>query len=184
MLKINEIAKRAEKGSNGSRKPEDDAKPKKTVYVCPAPSELPNDGLLEYVAIASLYDLRDVADRAVITFAEREYPILKCAAQNQDLFELTMVVMLGVPRAEYGPMFDEFVWNLDRVAYSPFISELALSIESRENVEAANATAHDRERSTYVRSSGRVKEHRALVLKDESIPNDEDREDDSIADEE
>lgn len=138
--------------------------PAKVLYVGPMPDVLPDDGILTYQQIGSVYDFKSVSDRVVCLFDETALPALKCVVEYANLFGVELITMLGVPKAEYGPKFDEIVWRLDRVAYAAFVSELALAMESRANVDAANATQHDRERATYVRNNGTVKQHNSLVL--------------------
>lgn len=137
----------------------------KVLYVAPNPETLPDDGFLQYVVIADVYDLKDLEPRSVVLFQEDTHPILEVVGKHQELFGVQLITLLGVPRAEYSPKFDSLVWNLPRVAYGPYISELALAIEARESAEAASATLHDKERATYVRASGNVKEHDPLVLR-------------------
>lgn len=152
-----------------------DAGPR-VVYVAPMSLELPDDGILTYVQIAGVYEMKDVPDRAVCMFAESELNVLKCIVENQSLFDVELINMIGVPKSEYGPMYDEMVWKLDRVGYVSFVSELALAIEARANVDAANETQHDKERATYVRASGTVKQHNALVLPSDSASPEDDSE--------
>lgn len=142
--------------------------PTKVLYVGPMPDTLPDDGVLTYQQVGSVYDFKSVSDRVVCLFDETALPVLKCAVEYPELFGVELITMLGVPKAEYGPKFDEIVWKLDRVAYAAFVSELALAMESRANVDAANATQHDRERATYVRNNGTVKQHNSLVLAEDS----------------
>lgn len=158
------IGKIADKVAQRAKKPINDAPVNKVVYVAPMPPELPDDGILVYQQIAGVYELKDVADRSVCLFSTDELAVLRCITEHQNLFGVETISLLGLPKAEYGPAFDEIVWNLERVGYAAFVSELALAIESRANTEAANATVHDRERATYVRASGEVKKHQALVI--------------------
>lgn len=150
--------------------------PARVLYVGPMPDTLPDDGILTYQQVGSVYDFKSVSDRVVCLFDEAALPILKCVVEYRELFSVELITMLGVPKAEYGPKFDEIVWKLDRVAYAAFVSELALAMENRANVDAANATQHDRERATYVRNNGTVKQHNSLVLAEDSNQTEDDSE--------
>lgn len=148
----------------------------KVLYVGPMPDVLPDDGILTYQQIGSVYDFKSVSDRVVCLFDETALPVLKCVVDHADIFGVELITMLGVSKAEYGPKFDEIVWKLERVAYGAFVSELALAMESRANVDAANATQHDRERATYVRNNGTVKQHNSLVLAEDADQSEDDSE--------
>lgn len=157
--------------------PEDKAKAltreMRTLYIAPNPPELPDDGLLNYVVFSSLQDFWSIEDRSVCLVDMTNPDLLKVLVNFKSLLEVNLVVMLGIPKVEYSVLFDDAVWELERVSYSTFISELALALEARNNTEAINATEHDKERKSYVRTNGSVKSHDPLVLKED--------EDDDIA---
>lgn len=173
MLPIEKIASKLAK-NNGLG--DENKEPAKVLYVGPMPAVLPDDGILTYQQVGSVHDFKSVPDRAVCLFDEAAFRILKCVVEYADIFDVELITMLGVPKAEYGPKFDEIVWKLDRVGYAAFVSELALAMESRANVDAANATQHDRERATYVRNNGTVKQHSSLVLAEGSDQSEDDSE--------
>lgn len=165
---VNKLTKRANKDEQNA--------PMKVLYVGPMPAVLPDDGILTFQQVGSVHDFKSVPDRSVCLFDEPAFPVLKCVVEYAELFEVELITMLGVPKAEYGPKFDEIVWKLDRVAYAAFVSELALAMESRANTDAANATQHDRERATYVRNNGTVKQHTSLVLAEGAEQSEDDSE--------
>lgn len=135
----------------------------RTFYVMPYFGETPDDGVLSYAQVSSVYDLKDIAERTVLMFAEEDFDVLECAAVNQGLFDVALVVMLGVPRAEYSVAFESVVWNLERVSYAPFLSELNIAIEAERQRDALSENQYDVERKHYTRKTGEVKKHDALL---------------------
>lgn len=156
----------------------------KTLYVCPAPPEKPDDGILNYAALATIYDLDKLPAFTVCLIDEKSLDILRCVNAYRTVFGVELLFLIGLPQAEYSPTFDSIVWDLERVSYDGLVSELALARETREMLEAQGASEHDRERATYVRKTGQVKEHQALVLKDaESVRDSDDDPENELDDE-
>jgi len=133
-------------------------------FVAPNPTELPDDGVLNYVVISSVYDLKDAPERSVLLFPASQERLLSILASNPDVFGLRLQCLAGVPKADYSVSFDQTVWNMEKVSYGPLLSELRLSIEVDAQTRAAGMTLHDQERARVTRSSGEVKAHTAFDL--------------------
>lgn len=145
-----------------------EANPSKTYYVGPATDELPDDGFLNYVVVATVEDLANVPDRSVLLFKPTEYRVLECLVKYADVFDAELFHIIGVPRAEYTPQWDELVWSLTKVSYGPFVSELSIADQTRQQLALSNETAHNKEKRQFTRADGSVKKHEALVLEDDS----------------
>lgn len=150
-----------------ARTPVGDDEPEiKVLYVCPAPIEKPDDGILHYVSATSVYDFQQFPAFSVCLIDSKTVDVLTCVNAHRPVFGVSLLYLIGVPKAEYTPTFEAIVWDLERVSYDSLVSELALAREARETLEAQNASVHDKERATYVRKTGQVKGHQALVLRD------------------
>lgn len=131
----------------------------KMLFVAPASDKSPDDGVLTYSTIESVFDVAAVPDRSVVIFRADQIAMLKCFCENEGLFGLEMRVLTGLPETDYTADFDNATWSLDRVSYLPFLSELRLASEMESQLSAINETAYDREKAGYTRKTGLVKEH-------------------------
>jgi len=138
--------------------------PSKTLFVAPAPDEVPNDGVLAYTTIESIFDIRDVPDRTVMLMRPDQLGILQCISENTPVFDVQLATLTGLPGASYTVTFDEATWAFDKVAYAPFISELRVAGEIEEQLAAQKRTIHDEEKAKYTRKTGEVKEHSNFKL--------------------
>lgn len=136
----------------------------KTLFVAPSPDELPDDGVLEYVTVETIFDLKTVPDRSVVLVREEQLEMIRCIAENSTVFDLKFATLTGLPGANYSVSFDEATWAFDKVAYAPFISELRVAGEIESQLEAQNRTVHDVEREKYTRKTGEVKAHTNFSL--------------------
>lgn len=134
----------------------------KTVYLAPASDTVPDDGLLEYVTFESIYDFKTTPDRAVVMVRADQLDLIKCCIGAAVFLEVTFAVMQGVPASEYGQLFEEVTWRLDKFAYSPFVTELRLAIDLDNQVKAQTRSVYDDEKSRYTRKNGGVKEHKGF----------------------
>lgn len=126
-------------------------------FVAPLADKLPDDGMLQYYPVESVYDLTNAPDRCVLVFSVAAIPVLKCICENTVLFNVDMLYLSGVPGAEYTAAFDEAAWNLTRCAYAPLLSDLRHEVEVAAQVAAQNETVHDREKAHYTRANGSIK---------------------------
>lgn len=133
--------------------------PRKMLFVSPSADKSPDDGVLTYSTLETVFDIADIPERSVITFRPDQLPLLRCLCDNDSLFGLELRALTGLPETDYSADFDNAVWALDKVAYVPFISELRLASELDSQLQAQNETGYDRERVAYTRKSGEVKEH-------------------------
>lgn len=131
----------------------------KSLLVAPAADTLPNDGFLNYVTVASVYDFGKIEDGAAVLVSIEQLGLLKLICANTELFELTIRVLTGVPGADYGIGFDQVVWNLESVAYAPLLSELALDAEIAKQKAETESSVYDKEMRRVTRSDGTVKLH-------------------------
>lgn len=138
--------------------------PEKMLFVAPATDKHPDDGVLMYCNIEKLFDVDKIEERSVILFREDQLPLLKCLCDNQSLFQLELRTLTGIPMTDYSPDFENTVWSLEKVAYVPFLSELRLAGELDAQLKAQNSTAYDREKASYTRKTGEVKEHTAFEV--------------------
>lgn len=136
----------------------------RVILVAPAPKEVPDDGVLKYVTITSVYDLKDVPERAVALFALPDIAVLKCVADHEELFNCHLMYLAGLPAAEYTAEFDSAIWAAERVSYSALTADLVLARQIHEGLEAQNRTTYDVERSRIERSNGDVKEHAKFIV--------------------
>lgn len=149
-----------------------DTKVSKSLFIAPVTSELPSDGVLNYVTIESVFDLNSVPDRSVVLIRDDQTAIVKCIAENAGVFDLKFATLTGLPTADYTVAFEEAVWAFDKVAYAPFISELRVAGEIEEQLASQNRTVHEIEKEKYTRKTGDVKAHSDFKIV--AIPDDHD----------
>lgn len=130
----------------------------RTLFVAPATDETPNDGVLQYTTVESIYDFKTIPDRSVVLLRGDQNDLLKCVADNRKLFSLELFTLTGLPGANYSATFDEATWAFNKVAYAPFISELRLAGEIAAQIEAQSQTPYSREKEAYTRKTGEVKQ--------------------------
>lgn len=140
----------------------------KTLFVAPSPETVPDDGLLGYVVMESIYDLGAVEPGSVVLVRPPLQPILKIVAENPMAFERRLIVLSGLPDAEYTSSFDGATWNCDRVSYAALLADLSDARLRAEVEAAALETRVEQERKGYTRANGSVKAHDAPVFKIDS----------------
>jgi len=134
----------------------------KELFIYPATDELPNDGLLTFQTVETVYDLKGVPDRAAIAIRTEQVAMISLVAANNNVFGVTLRVLTGVPGAEYTIDFESAVYALEKVAYAPLVSELSLAADIAAQLRASERTVNDLEREKFVRSTGLPKEHRSF----------------------
>lgn len=149
----------------------------KTLFVAPSPETVPDDGLLGYVVMESIYDLGTVEPGSVVLVRPPLQPILKIVAENPLAFERRLVVLSGLPDAEYTSSFDGATWNCDRVSYAALLADLSDARLRAEVEAAALETRVEQERKGYTRANGSVKAHVAPVFKIDSDAGDAEEDD-------
>jgi len=150
----------------------------KQILVCPATPELPNDGMLNFIRIATVFDLKDVSDGTVVQFSHDQISILKLIADNSAVMNLDVKVLVGLPEAEYTSDFDSATWQQQRIAYQPFLTDLRLARDMKKQMDEANMTPYAIERKLVERKSGSVKVHEAEIFtEDRPLADDSDLDD-------
>lgn len=129
----------------------------KTVYVAPTTSTLPDDGVLDYNVVTSVYDLKDVESCSVIQFANVDLSLLKLVADNTAMFGCRLIYLAGLPGADYTVEFDSNTWGLTRAAYTSVVDELLIEKGANERFVEEHATVFDKEKAQYTRADGSVK---------------------------
>lgn len=147
-------------------------KERRRVYVAPAPETLPDDGVLAYHVVSAVFDIANVPAHAVALFDSRDFEALKLITENQVLFDIEAVSLLGLPGAEYSVPYTEATWPLERAAYATLVNDIRTGIDIERGIAAQNATKSDVHQANSTNSAGRVKEFASFVGSD----------DDSIAD--
>lgn len=141
-----------------------DESERKIVFVMPSTGSLPDDGVLVYSVLESIYDWKSTIPGSVVQVPSDKIDLLVLTVENQIVFGVSLKALTGVPTADYDLPFDQAIWSLDRVSYAPLLSELALDLEVERQTEIANETQHDRERRQVTRSDGSIKEHTTFAL--------------------
>ena len=147
---------------------EETAEGVKTLFVAPSPETVPDDGVLGYVVMESIYDLGTVEPGSVVLVRPPLQPILKIVAENPLAFDRRLIVLSGLPGAEYTSSFDGATWNCDRVSYAALLADLNDARLRAEVEAAALETRVEQERKGYTRANGSVKAHDAPVFQIDS----------------
>lgn len=151
-----------------------DSAPRKSHFVAPASNMLPDDGVLQYVEIASVYDVQKAPDRSVLLFKPDTYGILQVLAANTKLFEVSLVELVGLPGSEYTADFGKRVWNLEKSAYNSLIADIRVASDAAAILKATEQTTFDREKAQYTRKDGTVKQFDDFVIGSELEATEED----------
>lgn len=144
----------------------------KKLLIAPAAEILPDDGILEYVQVVSVYDLKSLPPQAVAMFASDANELVKLISEHPSVFGVEPRVLAGIPGVEYTPDFDAASWNVEKVAYSPFISEIRLGQDIQERIAQESASLYDKERAQVERADGTVKPHDADIADEDSVSDD------------
>jgi len=150
--------------------------------IAPYGEKLPEDGLLQYVAVETIADVIALAGpKAVVTLRDDQVRLLSCISEYPDLFGFRAVVLSGVPGATYSGEFDSITWQLPRVAYHSVVNDL-LEVGRRAELadkKEIDGSIYKTEMDRITRKSGDVKSfeafdvpmevaHAAVALKPES----------------
>lgn len=153
-----------------------------SVFVSPLGVEVPNDALLEYITVDGAKDFLDAGTNArtrVVLIREDQGALLELICNNTELLKLNVFAMYGVPGSEYKPWFDEATFKVERVSYSPFVSELRIANDVKAAVEENRPKSTiETEQQTYTRRSGAVKP----LAREQVVVGDEDESDFSETD--
>lgn len=132
-----------------------------SVFVSPLGTEVPDDGLLEYVTFDGAKDFLDAGTNTrtrVVLAREDQAELLELLCNNTELLKLNVFAMYGVPGSDYKPWFDEATFKVERVSYSPFVSELRIANDVERAVEENRPKSTiETEQKTYTRRTGTVK---------------------------
>jgi len=102
----------------------DDAK---SFFVIPSGDTLPDDGVLMYVEIVDVYQLKDTPEHSVLVFSPTHNEDLKCVVENSGIFKANLTRLMGVPGANYSPEFASATWPLQEAAYASLVTELRVA---------------------------------------------------------
>lgn len=133
--------------------------------IAPYGDKLPEDGLLQYVAVETIADVIALSGpKAVVVLRDDQTRLLSCLSEYPDLFGFRAVVLSGVPGATYSGEFDSITWQLPRVAYHSVVNDL---LEVGRRAELADKKETDdsiykTEMSRITRKSGDVKAFEAF----------------------
>lgn len=93
------------------------------ILICPVP-DLKIEVAVPIVTVVSVFDLATmVADETTVAVAFSEMRVLECFTKYPDLFDVKIVVLVGVPGADYTPAFEQLAWSYDKVSYDTLLVE-------------------------------------------------------------
>lgn len=136
----------------------------KQMFVCPSADKAPDDGILSYVTMESIYDIRSFDAGSVVMVSPDLIEALSLVVSNVMLFKARLIVLTGVPGCEYTPDFDRATWSCEKASYAAIVSEINDARSVKRTVEDEAATKHQRERKAFTRSDGSIKGHHAEVV--------------------
>lgn len=130
----------------------------KTLYLCPAVAKLPDDGLLSYVTFETFGDLLVLSERSVVLLRPDQFRFVKVVEAHGNVVGLDFKVLTGVAEADYSVAFDDATWSFERVAYAPFIADLANTLTLENTLRAQKKGGVAIEEAAYTRKDGSVKQ--------------------------
>lgn len=151
----------------------------KTVLVAPMPSVVHEDGLIVSRVCVATADILAAAEGEVLLFPESASELLRMVVEYREVFGLHIVVMLGLPDADYAPWFDGIVWGIDSVSYSSVVSELSVERDAIQKAAEKKKSQFEREREQISRADGSVRANDNFTTVGASLPEDNGDDDDS-----
>lgn len=143
-----------------STETEDNRKDYAPLVVAPLGSAVPDDGFLNYVTFDTFREILEAAPGSVLLFRDDQAAKLKALCENADALEVSIQALYGLPATDYLRWFDEAVFAMPRLAYSPLVSELR---ENKTVLELRKAkepvSVHQREVKQRTRGDGSVRYH-------------------------
>lgn len=138
----------------------------KSIFVAPAPRSLPDDGVLTFSTVESVFDLKNVPENGVALFSTDAIPVLKCVNDNSKLFGVELKYLAGLAEADYTVAFDSAAYGLDRFSYSALVADLQHAAQMAAMQREQTASVHDREVARSTRADGSSKRIEADRLGD------------------
>lgn len=132
---------------------------KRTIFVAPSTGELPDDGFLAYQTVETIQDFLTAPDRCVVMLKEEQYKWVRIPMDYSVNTNMELRVLTGIANATYSVAFDEATWDIEKVAYAPFISELSNASDIANQLAAENRTEHEKQLMRNQRADGTVKSH-------------------------
>lgn len=147
--------------------------------ICPDSRSFPEDGVIQYISINDVHDV-DTVMRAdtklgvpVAAFGEAALRVLEMLTAYSDLYDIRIVMVDGIPGADYNSKFDSAAWSALRLSYHSLINDL---IEVGRRVEEKDASRdlsiYDKQIKQETRSNGSIKEFKAFELPDSDFGHD------------
>lgn len=135
--------------------------------ICPAGETVPEDGVVQFVTVETLADvLVERPANTVIMFRDDQHDLVKCLIEYSALFGCEPVILSGVPSVTYSGEFDKITWSVQRLAYHTIVNDL-LEVQRRNRdmqSEIKASSVGERERASFTRKDGSVKEFRAFSM--------------------
>lgn len=125
--------------------------------IMPFNGQLPDDGVLTYRQVGSIQELATHGEDEVLVFGESEQELLEVYTKYSHLFQVDVKNLIGHPAGDYQPWWDSKTWQLDKVSYSAYLSELALAQAAAREKALREESVHDRERRQVSRADGTVR---------------------------
>lgn len=133
------------------------------LFVCPSADKVPDDGILTYVTMESIYDVRDFGAGVVVMVSPDRSEALSLLVSNVPIFKVRMIVLTGVPGCEYTPEFDRATWSCEKASYAAIVSEINDARVTQQAAADEKSTKHQREKKAFTRADGTIKSHVAEV---------------------
>lgn len=128
------------------------------LMVCPHINKLPEEDVLSFTTVTEPAELFVSHPRnTVLMFTDEMFDLLQLWNQNQDTLQLSMLVVLDIPGANYDGEFSECTTRSAKTTYHGLIGDLS---EAARRAEAAGEapTQYQTEQDRITRKSGMVKE--------------------------
>lgn len=129
----------------------------KTVLLAPLPLVVHDDSLISSRVCAQVADVLAAEEGEVLLFAEPHVRLLRMVVEYREVFGLQLIVMLGLPDADYAPWFSGVVWGIDSVSYSSVVSELSVEREAVRKAAEKGRSQFEREKAQFSRPDGSVR---------------------------
>lgn len=102
------------------------SKERTKLIICPK-FDVTTSPVVDIVIIADIKDLVSAIANETPIVSIDNMRLLELLVKNDDIFEVQLVNMIGLPTADYSPAYDQIVWQLDRISYDTMSVELATS---------------------------------------------------------
>lgn len=119
-----------------------------------------DDNTLSVTTVHNAADVVGASSYNVLELSNDDLELVRCLVQFNRLFGKAFNVLTGFPNAEYSVEFESETYSLRKVSYEAIIGELIEAKRVEALLADERSTPYEKERQSFTRKNGTVKELR------------------------